>query len=96
MTKGERIRARRKALKLTQSDLAEALGTTKQNIYKYEMGIVTNIPSDKIEALSKVLQVTPGYLMGWGLEPDGSMPDNVTAMPTMKKVPTSGTFFNEK
>lgn len=92
MTKGERIRDRRKALKLTQTDLAKALGTTKQNIYKYEMGIVSNIPSDKIEALSRVLQVSPGYLMGWGLEPDGSMPDNLTAIPAMKKVPLVGTI----
>ena len=30
-----------------------------------ETGIVTNIPSEKIEAAAKALGVTPGYLMGW-------------------------------
>ena len=91
MTKGERIRARRKELGLTQSDLAQALGTSKQNIYKYEMGIVTNIPSDKIELLSELLQVTPAYLMGWGIA-EGSLPDNLMPMPKTRKVPLVGTI----
>lgn len=62
---GDRIRTLRKKYKMSQGELAEKIGTTKQNIYKYEHGIITNIPSDKIEQLAKVLDTTPGYLMGW-------------------------------
>ena len=40
MKKGERIRSRREALGITQTELADALSTTKQNIYKYENGII--------------------------------------------------------
>lgn len=62
---GDRIRNLRKTRKMSQGELAEKIGTTKQNIYKYEHGIITNIPSDKIEQLAKILDTTPGYLMGW-------------------------------
>lgn len=65
MTIGEKIRFLRNKNNLSQEELAKALNTTKQAIYKYENGIVTNIPIDKIETLSNVLRTTPGYLMGW-------------------------------
>lgn len=65
MNIGQRIKQIRKANKITQDDLAEKIGTTKQTIYKYENGIITNIPSTKIELIAKTLNVTPDYLMGW-------------------------------
>ena len=65
MTKGERIRLRREQLGITQTQLAEAIGSTKQNVYKYENNVISNIPSDKIEAIAAVLQTEPAYLMGW-------------------------------
>lgn len=66
MTIGERIKNLRERHNMTQTELAEAIGTTKQNIYKYENGIVTNIPSDKIESLAVVFKVSPAFIMGWG------------------------------
>lgn len=65
MTIGERIKQRRDELGITQTALADAVGTTKQNIYKYENGIITNIPSDKIEAIAVALCTSPAALMGW-------------------------------
>lgn len=65
MTIGEKIRFLRVKQNLSQEDLAKVLNTTKQAIYKYENGIVTNIPTDKIEILSNILGTTPSYLMGW-------------------------------
>lgn len=65
MTKGERIKQRRKDLGLSQVDVADEMGVSKQLYYKYENDIVTNIPSDKIEALSRILQVSPAFIMGW-------------------------------
>lgn len=65
MTIGERIRQRREELGISQTALADAVNSTKQNIYKYETGAITNIPSDKIEQIAAVLHVTPSYLMGW-------------------------------
>lgn len=41
---GERIKARREAANMTQTELAEKLHTTKQTIHKYENNIVLSIP----------------------------------------------------
>lgn len=65
MTIGERMKEIRTIRGLTQEDLAVAASTTKQTIYKYENNIVTNIPSDKIEAIARCLGVSAAYLMGW-------------------------------
>ena len=62
---GLRIKDLRHKAGLSQTDLAKLIGVSKQNLYKYENGIITNIPSDKIEALAHVLNTTPAYLMGW-------------------------------
>ena len=65
MTIGDRIKAKRELLGISQTELAKKVKSSKQTIYKYETNIVTNIPSDKIEAIAKVLGVSPAYLMGW-------------------------------
>lgn len=68
MSIGKRIKSLRQNLSITQEELATQIGTTKQNIYKYENEIITNIPSDKIESIAKVLHTSPSYLMGWDNE----------------------------
>lgn len=68
MSKGERIRALRRAKGISQLDMARLLNTTKQTISKYENGVVSNIPSDRIEALAMILGSTPEYILGWDEE----------------------------
>lgn len=65
MHKGDRIKYLRESKKLTQEELAKLLNTKRQTIHKYEKGIVTNIPSDRIEALARILDTTPEYILGW-------------------------------
>ena len=65
MTKGERIKQLREKRNLTQEEMAKLLNTTKQTIYKYEKSIITNIPSDRIEAIAKILNSTPEFILGW-------------------------------
>ena len=72
MTIGERIREARTAKGLTQEQLAEQVHVTKQAVYKYETGIVTNIPLDKLESIAACLGVAPGYLAGWQGSPAGA------------------------
>ncbi len=62
---GARIREGRLARDMTQEDLARLIGTTKQNVYKYETGIITNIPLDKLEEIARVLGMDPAALCGW-------------------------------
>lgn len=65
MTIGERIRALRDQLGISQVDFANKINVSKQTLYKYENNLITNIPSDKIEAVAKIANVSPAYLMGW-------------------------------
>ena len=65
MTVGDRIRKHRELSGISQTDLAEKIGVSKQTLYKYEKNVITNIPSDKIEEISKVLNVSESCLMGW-------------------------------
>jgi transcriptional regulator with XRE-family HTH domain len=65
VTVGEKIRALREAQGVTQEELATAIGTQKQAIYKYENNIVTNIPLKNIEQIAIRLRTTPAYLTGW-------------------------------
>ena len=65
MTKGERIRTRRKELGLTLEAVAAATETSKQTIQRYENGVIENIPDARLEAIARVLSTTPAQLMGW-------------------------------
>lgn len=65
MTVGERIKEVREKTGMSQVDFADKINVSKQTLYKYENNLITNIPSDKIEAVAKVGGVSPAYLMGW-------------------------------
>ena len=65
----EIIRARRLELDLTLKDVAKALGVSEGTVSRYESANIQNMGIDKIANLAKVLQCSPGYLMGWEDEP---------------------------
>lgn len=77
MNIGERIKTMRLKNNLTQDELALRINTTKQTIHKYENGIITNIPSSKIEAIASTLNTTPEYLMGWNITEPNVSNDNI-------------------
>ena len=62
---GEIIRFERTRCKLTLEELARKVGVSRQTIQRYETGVISNIPSDKIERMADTLGVSPGHLMGW-------------------------------
>ena len=70
MTIGEKIKRKRLSLGYTLEELAMKVGTSKQTIFRYEVGQITNIPAEKIEAIASALDTTPAYLMGWESEDD--------------------------
>ena len=62
---GDRIRARREELNMSQEELAFALGyKSRSSINKIEND-ASGLPQSKIAAIASALKTTPGYLMGW-------------------------------
>ena len=95
MTVGNRIRQVRQEQDVTQQELADYIGVSKQAVYKYENNIVTNIPTDKVDAIAKRLKVSPAYQMGWEEQPEPkkpTIPPGFEPMPKMKKIPLIGSI----
>ena len=65
MNIGQRIKQRRKALKMSADELGRRLGKDRSTIYRYEKGDIENLPLDILEPIAAVLETTPQYLMGW-------------------------------
>ena len=89
MNIGNRIKSAREKRGLTQEELGAKCGTTKQTIFKYETGVVTNIPTTRIQQIADVLQVSPAYLMGWESEDSALNIPNIFKIET-KKFPLLG------
>lgn len=68
MSIGQRIKARRKELKMSADELGRRLGKDRSTIYRYEKGDIENLPLDILEPIAEALQTTPQYLMGWQSE----------------------------
>ena len=65
MTVGERIKQRRKELKMSANALGIKLGVNRSTVCRYESGDIEKMPVDIIDPIAKALNTTPQYLMGW-------------------------------
>lgn len=77
MTFGERIKSLREERRMTLEEVGDYLGVKRPTIFKYENGIITNVPSDKIGMLARLFNVSPAYLMGWSEDPHGDNRDQL-------------------
>lgn len=68
MTVGERIRNRRKELKLSQEELGKRLGVTKSAVSRVEKGKEA-ITTDRLGRYADALETSCYDLLGWN-EPD--------------------------
>jgi len=86
---GKRIKELRRSKRMTLEELAEIIGTSKQTINRYENGIISNIPADKIVSLANALGTTPQSLMGWNDDEfhvnsfDGENPVRIKKIPIL-------------
>ena len=89
---GEKIKFLRKSKRMSLEQLAELIGTSRQTVHRYENGVITNIPHDKIEALARALDISPASLMGWDNESEISSFNNITNLNSVKtkKLPLLG------
>lgn len=65
MNIGQRIKQRRKELRMSADELGKRLGKDRSTIYRYENGDIENLPLDILEPIAEVLMTTPQALMGW-------------------------------
>ena len=65
MTVGQRIKQRRKELRMSADELGKRLGKDRSTVFRYENGHIEKLPIDILEPIAKALQTTPEYLMGW-------------------------------
>ena len=74
---GERIKQRRKELRMSADKLGEILGKDRSTIFRYEKGDIENLPLDILQPIAKALSTTPEYLMGWS-DKKTTAPDKLT------------------
>ena len=66
MTVGERIKQRRKELKIPVETIARELGVSYTTIYRYEDSSIEKIPFQYIDKICGLLKITPAELLGGG------------------------------
>ena len=71
---GSRIRMRRLVLDKSQTDLAEALGVTFQQVQKYEKG-TNRVSASRLEQTSQFLQVPVAFFFDGLSNPEGKTSD---------------------
>jgi SOS-response transcriptional repressor LexA len=82
LMKNERVLARRKDLKLTQADVAKAIGVSKVSVSQWEKGD-TSPKGENLYALAKVLRCDVSWLLHGKSKPPLE-PSNVTAGPELQ------------
>ncbi len=84
-----KLKELRKQKGLTLNELAKRVGTSRQTIHRYENGVISNVPPDKVVSLADALGTTPANLMGWDGEQLYSHFDNIIPIAT-KRLPILG------
>ncbi|MDE6752737.1 MAG: helix-turn-helix domain-containing protein [Eubacterium sp.] len=65
MNTNELIKKRRKELRLTMKEVADAVGVSEATVSRWESGNIANMGRDKIALLSKVLKISPSLIAGY-------------------------------
>lgn len=61
----ENIKNRRLELNMTLEEVSKQLEVSKPTLQRYESGVISNVPFEKVELLAEILQTAPSWLMGW-------------------------------
>lgn len=70
------LRIRREMLKLTQKEVADAVGVSEGTISRYESENIENMKRDKILLYARVLKTTPNFILT-GLSDDKESFDDI-------------------
>lgn len=91
MNIGKRIKDRRIELGLSVDEVAAKIGKNRATVYRYESSDIEDLPTSVLEPLSRALQTTPGYLMGWSVKDTPDSPEFIpVALNLAHKIPVLG------
>lgn len=94
MTIGQRMKARRKELKMSADELAKRLNKDRSTIYRYEKGDIENLPLDLLEPIAFALDTSPQYLMGWDYEPEETIKNSEAIADLTSRMLSDYNFFS--
>lgn len=80
---GNYLSNRRKALGLTQKQIAELVDVSDATVSRWESGEIANMRRDRIAAYAKALKTTPSFIMS------GDEPQTETPAPVVLTAPQS-------
>lgn len=69
MNIGERIKKRRLELQMSVEEVAKIIGKNRAIVYRYESNEIENFPLSVLKPISKALNCSQEYLMGWTDDP---------------------------
>ena len=84
MNVGERIKQRRKDLKMSADELATSVGVSRSTIFRYEKGDIEKVGPDVLKKIADKLNVSPADLMGWDDTPIQEL--KIPTSPLVKKI----------
>lgn len=92
---GNYLADRRKALGLTQKEIAELVDVSEATVSRWESGEIANMRRDRIAAYAKALKTTPVFIMTGdeadGEAPESQLPAGATPCDTNNVAPLLGT-----
>ena len=93
MNVGEKIKLRRKELRISADDLADAVGVSRSTIFRYEKGDIEKVGPEVLKKIADKLRVSPADLMGWsGEEDEKEMSNDYTSSDLRKMAENAKTF----
>lgn len=83
---GGKLKQRRIEEKISAEELANKLGVSKSTIYRYEKGEIAKVPTETLEKISKILNTSPAYFMGWSDIPNNTKSDIVVIYDKLNQI----------
>lgn len=91
MNVGEKIKLRRKELKISADDLADYVGVSRSTIFRYEKGDIEKVGPEVLKKIADKLRISPAELMGWSDE-TSTEPKTYTDLDLRKMAENAKTF----
>ena len=94
MNVGEKIKLRRKELRISADDLADAVGVSRSTIFRYEKGDIEKVGPEVLKKIADKLRISPAELMGWSDET--SLEEKIYTTSDLRKMAENAKTFDGK